>query len=181
LAYACSFAHLTLGRMSLRVAVITGGTDNAGKAIALRLASDGLDIAIIDMSGQEDQMKTLADQIIASGRRAIWMVGDVTDENSVKDCVQSVVEKLGSLDVVRQRSDSSPLFLFHGLVQMVANQSINPNVGASIPESEPRDLNYRCLMLTARMIAQLRKRTGIVYLLLTHLVSYFASSMRPCR
>jgi NAD(P)-dependent dehydrogenase (short-subunit alcohol dehydrogenase family) len=95
--------------MSGRVAVITGGAQGIGEAIALHLANDGLDIAIIDIRGKEDQMKVVTDRITQGGRRAIWLVGDVTDENSVKECVKSVVEKLGSLDVVSTRLSGSPV------------------------------------------------------------------------
>jgi FlaA1/EpsC-like NDP-sugar epimerase len=88
-------------RMSKRVAVITGGAQGIGEAIALQLARDGLDIAIIDIRAKEDQMKAIVEKITTeSDRRAIWMIGDVADETSVKECVESVVNKLGSLDVV---------------------------------------------------------------------------------
>jgi NAD(P)-dependent dehydrogenase (short-subunit alcohol dehydrogenase family) len=87
--------------MSKRVAVITGGAQGIGEAIAFQLAKDGLDIAIIDMHGKEDQMKAIVEKITSeSNMHAIWMTGNVTDENSVKECVQNVVNNLGSLDVV---------------------------------------------------------------------------------
>ncbi|KAI0691113.1 NAD-P-binding protein [Cytidiella melzeri] len=86
--------------MSARVAFITGGAQGIGEAIALRLAQDGLDVAILDVRGKEDQMRTVAQKISDLGRRSHWIVGDVADETSVKDSVASVVESLGSLDVM---------------------------------------------------------------------------------
>jgi NAD(P)-dependent dehydrogenase (short-subunit alcohol dehydrogenase family) len=108
--------------MSQRVAVITGGAQGIGEAIALQLAKDDLDIAIIDIRGKEDQMKAIVEKITTeSDRRAIWMIGDVTDETSVKECVESVVNKLGSLDVVSTLpeaqviGDSSTVWLMNEL------------------------------------------------------------------
>jgi NAD(P)-dependent dehydrogenase (short-subunit alcohol dehydrogenase family) len=108
--------------MSNRVAIITGGAQGIGEAIALQLAKDGLDIAIIDIHGKEDQMKAIVEKITTeSDRCAIWMISDVTDETSVKECVESVVNKLGSLDVVstlpeaRVIGDSSTVWLMKEL------------------------------------------------------------------
>ena len=83
-----------------RVALVTGGAQGIGEAIALRLAQDGLDVAILDVCGKEDKMKAVAEKIKESGRRSHWLVCDVTDETSVCHAVADVVEHLGSLDVV---------------------------------------------------------------------------------
>ena len=85
---------------STRVAFITGGAQGIGESIALRLAQDGLDIAVFDIPGKEEQLKGVTKKIIDSGRKAIWTVGDVTDEESIKNAIAKTVEELGSLDVV---------------------------------------------------------------------------------
>ncbi|KAI0341390.1 NAD-P-binding protein [Trametopsis cervina] len=100
-----------------RVAFVTGGAQGLGEAIALRLAQDGLDVAILDISGKETQLQAVADKITAKGRKALWLVGDVADETSVKDSIAKVVEVLGSLDV------------------MVANAGIAPGFGKAVVDS----------------------------------------------
>ena len=92
---------LTLSRMATRVAFVTGAAQGIGEAIALRLARDGLDVAILDVRGKEEQMKAVAQKIKDLGRQSHWVVGDVSDEVSVRDAVESVAQTLGSLDVVR--------------------------------------------------------------------------------
>ena len=84
-----------------RVALVTGGAQGIGEAIALRLAQDGLDIAILDVKGKEDLMDAVAKKITEYGRRSISLVGDVAVEDSVKEVIEKVVHTLGSLDVVR--------------------------------------------------------------------------------
>lgn len=74
--------------MSTRVTFITGGAQGIGEAIALRLAKDGLDIAILDVKGKEQLMQGVAKKVEEAGRRAFWLVGDVTEEESVKQAVE---------------------------------------------------------------------------------------------
>ncbi|KAI0089007.1 NAD-P-binding protein [Irpex rosettiformis] len=86
--------------MTTRVAFVTGAAQGIGESIALRLAEDGLDVAILDVRGKEEQMQDVVKRIEGFGRRAHWIVGDVSSETSVKDAVESVVQALGCLDVM---------------------------------------------------------------------------------
>lgn len=102
---------------STRVAFITGGAQGIGESIALRLAQDGLDIAVFDIAGKEELLKAVTKKITDSGRKAIWIIGDVTNEESIKNGIAKTVEELGSLDVVcvlwvsSQDCDGSLLYL----------------------------------------------------------------------
>lgn len=96
--------------MSSRVAFVTGGAQGIGEAIALGLAVDGLDVAIFDVKGKEGLLQSVAERITKSGRRALWLVGDVTSEESVKDAIAEAVEKLGSLDVVRTKVNRRDIY-----------------------------------------------------------------------
>jgi NAD(P)-dependent dehydrogenase (short-subunit alcohol dehydrogenase family) len=83
------------------VAFITGAAVGIGEATALRLADDGFNIAINDLPREKDKLDTLAEAIIQKGKKAIVIVGDVTEEANVIKMVDDVVEQLGGLDVVR--------------------------------------------------------------------------------
>jgi NAD(P)-dependent dehydrogenase (short-subunit alcohol dehydrogenase family) len=82
-----------------RVALVTGAARGLGRAIALRLADDGLDVAVNDLPNMPNLDKVV-EEIVAKGRRAIATRGDVSDEKVVSGMVQQTVRELGSLDVV---------------------------------------------------------------------------------
>lgn len=85
-----------------RVAIITGAAQGIGREIALRLAGDGLDVAVNDIPSKSSLLEGLVEEIKAKGRESIFVTGDVSSEEDVKSIIDTTVEKLGSVDVVSQ-------------------------------------------------------------------------------
>lgn len=83
-----------------RVAIVTGAAQGIGRAIALRLASDGLDVALNDISSKSEALAAVAVELEALGRKALVVTADVSKEEEVKSLVQTVIQTLGRLDVV---------------------------------------------------------------------------------
>lgn len=83
-------------RLLGQVALVTGGAHGLGRAIALRLATQGADLAVNDRNSTED----VTDEIRALGRRAISAPADVGDRKSVDVMVASVVAQLGAIDIL---------------------------------------------------------------------------------
>lgn len=81
-----------------KVAVVTGAGRGIGGRTALRLASDGADVAIIDIN-EEATQATVA-EITALGRRAIGVACDVSDESSVAEAAERVQSELGPIGVL---------------------------------------------------------------------------------
>ncbi|KAG1722874.1 NAD(P)-binding protein [Suillus paluster] len=84
------------------VALITGAGQGIGRAIALRLAADGFDIGLNDISTNKSKIEEVAQEIATahSGRRVCVLLADVTVEDDVRSMVDSVVTELGGLDVM---------------------------------------------------------------------------------
>jgi meso-butanediol dehydrogenase/(S,S)-butanediol dehydrogenase/diacetyl reductase len=84
----------------MSVAHITGAARGIGKAIALRLAQDGHDIAVSDLPSMEKELEATRQEIEAKGVKAVAITGNVTDPQDVKRLVAETAEQLGSLDVM---------------------------------------------------------------------------------
>ncbi|KAF9459799.1 hypothetical protein BDZ94DRAFT_1267383 [Collybia nuda] len=82
------------------IAFVTGAASGIGKAIALRLASDGFDVAINDLESSKGQLEILTQEITQKGRRTSIVLGDVSQEADVKRMIDSIVQNLGGLDVM---------------------------------------------------------------------------------
>ncbi|EPT03372.1 NAD-binding protein [Fomitopsis schrenkii] len=82
------------------VAIITGAAQGIGRSIALRLAQDGLSVAINDIPAKSAQIDEVVAEIKAAGGIAVAAPADVTDEDAVQKMIANVVEKLGGLDVM---------------------------------------------------------------------------------
>lgn len=87
--------------MSIGVALVTGSAQGIGRAISLRLADDGFDVAVNDIPSNQPAVDSLVEEIQAKGRKSVAVLADVSQEEQVKAMVESAVKHLGGLDVVR--------------------------------------------------------------------------------
>jgi meso-butanediol dehydrogenase/(S,S)-butanediol dehydrogenase/diacetyl reductase len=83
-----------------RVALVTGAARGIGRGIALKLASDGLDVAVNDIEANAGQLEEVAEEIRAEGVGTAAITADVSDAESVDSMVGKVVSELGELDVM---------------------------------------------------------------------------------
>jgi len=81
-----------------KVALVTGAGQGIGRGIALRLAKDGADIAIVDVNA--DKLAVVAKEIEALGRKATTCVADVSNRAQVHAAVDHAEKALGGFDIM---------------------------------------------------------------------------------
>jgi NAD(P)-dependent dehydrogenase (short-subunit alcohol dehydrogenase family) len=123
-------------------AIITGGSKGIGLAVAHALAAEGVDVVLAART-QVTLEKAAAEVSERSGRRAIPVVTDTGDDESVKALVARAVEELGGIDI---------------LVNNASNQSIGagfPNLAGTTDEAFWGDVNIKVVgyLRTARAVA----------------------------
>ncbi len=87
------------GRLSGKIAIVTGAAQGIGKGITAAMASEGAYVVVADIN--ELGAKAVADELCAAnGNGTAIAVGvNVTDENSVKSLVNTCVLAFGGLDI----------------------------------------------------------------------------------
>jgi enoyl-[acyl-carrier protein] reductase III len=91
-----------------RVALVTGGSRGIGRAVALRLAREGADVAIGFFRNREAAEKTVA-EIEEIGRRAIAVRGHVGDADKIGEIVAQARDALGPISIVVSNAASGVL------------------------------------------------------------------------
>src|SRR3954464_9627390 len=92
-------AYEGTGKLSGRVALVTGGDSGIGRAVCVAFAKEGADVAIAYLS-EDDDAKRTASLVEAEGRRALLLRYDTRAEDEARRIVTDTVSSLGGLNVV---------------------------------------------------------------------------------
>ena len=85
-------------RLKDRVAIITGGASGIGKSAAERFALEGASLVIADMNSEA--IDQTVEEFRARGFNAIGEVCDVTKREQTQEMAQSVIAKMGRIDIL---------------------------------------------------------------------------------
>ncbi|HEY1827716.1 MAG TPA: SDR family NAD(P)-dependent oxidoreductase, partial [Acidimicrobiales bacterium] len=101
-----------------QVAIVTASGRGIGAAAAVAFAEAGADVVLAART--EEQLREVAAAVEATGRRAVVVVGDLSDNDLMTSLATTAYEQLGRLDIVvnnmggtmpRPLLDTSPRFL----------------------------------------------------------------------
>lgn len=81
-----------------KIAIVTGAGQGIGKAIAIRLANAGADIAIMDLN--MDAAASVAREIEGIGRKALAVKADVSQSNDVNAAVEKIISTFDRVDIL---------------------------------------------------------------------------------
>jgi NAD(P)-dependent dehydrogenase (short-subunit alcohol dehydrogenase family) len=88
-----------MGKLDGKVGLVTGARRGIGRAIAIELAREGADVAVIDVKSPED-VNSVVDEIRSIGRRANAVMADVSKPDEVSKMIDRTVQDLGNLDIL---------------------------------------------------------------------------------
>jgi gluconate 5-dehydrogenase len=97
-------------RFDGRVGVVTGGGSGIGRAIALRLASEGCAVAVVDM--ELDRAKQVAGEIEAAGGAALAVSADISSLTDTRRIATETDARFGRLDILINNAGIRPIAPF---------------------------------------------------------------------
>jgi 3-oxoacyl-[acyl-carrier protein] reductase len=98
---------MSMRELEGKVALVTGGARNIGRAIALELAAGGAAVAIVTRSDVA-RADSVAREVEARGGQALVIRADVTDPAAVKHAMDSTLERFTRLDILVNNAGFRP-------------------------------------------------------------------------
>jgi NAD(P)-dependent dehydrogenase (short-subunit alcohol dehydrogenase family) len=84
--------------LSDKIALVTGAGQGIGKACALTIATQGADVAVVDINGQTAEQT--ASEVIALGRKGLALQADVGDVSDIDRMVRQTLDTFGRIDLL---------------------------------------------------------------------------------
>ncbi len=98
-----------------KVVLVTGAAQGIGRGIALRLAKEGADIALVDL--KEEGLTKVKKEVEALGRKAATFTADISQRDQVFAVVDKAEQALGGFDVIVNNA---------GIAQVKAIEDVRP-------------------------------------------------------
>jgi len=89
-----------LGRLTDRVALITGGDSGIGRAVAIAFAREGAHLAISYLPEEEEDAQETKRWVEQAGRRTLMMPGDIQDERHCVSMINRAFDEFGRVDTL---------------------------------------------------------------------------------
>jgi NAD(P)-dependent dehydrogenase (short-subunit alcohol dehydrogenase family) len=118
------------GRLTGKIAVVTGGDSGIGRAVAIAFAREGADVVIAYLDEDEDARET-ARWVEEAGRKALLIAGDVVDGGHCRSIVERTVAAFGRIDVLVNNAAHQATFeQIEDITDAEWDKTFDTNIGA---------------------------------------------------
>jgi NADP-dependent 3-hydroxy acid dehydrogenase YdfG len=164
-----------------KVVVITGASSGLGEATARLLAAQGASVAL--GARRVERIQAIADELTASGGKALAVATDVTDRDQVKALVDAAVQTYGRIDVLINNAGLMPHSPLERLKIDDWNQMIDVNIkgvlygiAAALPYMQQQTAGH---IINVSSVAGHKVRPGgVVYAATKHAVRVLSEGLR---
>jgi acetoin reductase-like protein len=111
------------------VALVTGAGQGIGRAIALRLARDGFDVAVLDVN--RETARAVADEVEGLGRRALTLAVDLLQVPDIEPALGRVVQHWDRLDLLVNNAGTVPIKSLLEITETDWDQVLDLNLKAA--------------------------------------------------
>jgi NAD(P)-dependent dehydrogenase (short-subunit alcohol dehydrogenase family) len=88
------------GKLTGKVALITGGDSGIGRAVATLFAREGANVALIYLPVEESDANITRQAVEEAGQRALLLPGDVREFDFCQQAIQQTLDEFGQLDIL---------------------------------------------------------------------------------
>ena len=110
-----------------QVAIITGAQQGIGKAIAVKLASEGADI-VVNWLDDKEKASEVADLVKSQGRNVVMFKGDIGQNDQARNLVSVTMDAFGKIDVLVNNAGIYPRIPFFDVTEKDWNKIIQTNL-----------------------------------------------------
>lgn len=114
------------GKLSGKVAIVTGASSGIGEATAVALAAEGAKVAVV--ARRSDRLESLVQQIANGGGEAFAIAADVTDERQAQDMINQTKSRFDRVDILVNNAGVMLLGMVDGANTEDWRRMINTNI-----------------------------------------------------
>ena len=130
-------------RFTGKIALVTGGSNGIGKAVALRLASEGASIGILARNAE--RMESVVHEIRQMNRQAIMLLADVTNAQQLRDAARLLMDSFsGRIDILVNSA---------GIYRRNSLENMTPEMW-----DETMDTNLKGTFLASQIVSETMKK-----------------------
>jgi len=115
-------------RLQKKVALVTGGGQGIGRAIAMKFSQEGADVAIVEI--ESEAAEKTRKEITAGGRKCLALKADIADSSQVRDAVKRTVDEFSRIDILVNNAGIRTVTLILDTPEEVWNRTLAVNLTA---------------------------------------------------